>query len=33
MYNFNVYRFANGLVAERSEFIEDERAHDAFWAP
>ena len=32
MYNFNVYRFANGLVAERWEFIEDQRAHDAFWA-
>ena len=32
MHNFNVYRFANGLVAERWEFIEDQKAHDAFWA-
>jgi ketosteroid isomerase-like protein len=32
MCNFNVYRFANGLVAERWEFIEDQEAHDAFWA-
>jgi ketosteroid isomerase-like protein len=33
MHNFNVYRFANGLLAERWEFIEDQQAHDAFWAP
>jgi ketosteroid isomerase-like protein len=33
MHNFNVYRFADGLLAERWEFIEDQEAHDAFWAP
>src|SRR5688500_9513252 len=33
MCNFNVYRFANGVLAERWEFIEDQQAHDAFWAP
>jgi ketosteroid isomerase-like protein len=33
MDNFNVYRFENGLVVERWEFIEDREAHDAFWAP
>ena len=33
MNNFNVYRFADGLLAERWEFLEDQGAHDAFWAP
>jgi uncharacterized protein len=33
MNNFNVYRFANGLLAERWEYLEDQQAHDAFWAP
>lgn len=33
MNNFNVYRFEDGKVAERWEFIEDRAAHDAFWAP
>lgn len=33
MNNFNVYRFANRLLAERWEFLEDQEAHDAFWAP
>ena len=33
MNNFNVYRFRNGLVVERWEFIEDQRDHDAFWCP
>lgn len=33
MDNFNVYRFHNGKVVERWEFIEDRDAHDGFWAP
>ena len=33
MDNFNVYRFEEGLVVERWEFIEDQARHDAFWAP
>jgi ketosteroid isomerase-like protein len=33
MNNFNVYRFSNGLLAERWEFLEDQDAHDAFWSP
>jgi len=33
MDNFNVYRFEDGLVVERWEFIEDQARHDAFWAP
>ena len=33
MDNFNVYRFDNGVVVERWEFIEDRARHDAFWAP
>jgi hypothetical protein len=32
MDNFNVYRFENGQVVERWEFIEDRQSHDAFWA-
>jgi ketosteroid isomerase-like protein len=32
MDNFNVYRFENGQVVERWEFIEDRQGHDAFWA-
>jgi ketosteroid isomerase-like protein len=33
MHNLNVFRFADGLLQERWEFIEDQQAHDAFWAP
>jgi ketosteroid isomerase-like protein len=33
MQNFNVYRFDHGKVVERWEFIEDQDAHDTFWAP
>ncbi|WP_157250372.1 nuclear transport factor 2 family protein [Nonomuraea typhae] len=32
MDNVNVYRFENGLVAERWEVIADQEEHDAFWA-
>ncbi|GAA2833307.1 hypothetical protein [Nonomuraea rubra] len=31
MDDFNVYRFERGLVAERWEYVADQRAHDAFW--
>lgn len=33
MSNINVYRFnEQGRIAERWEFIEDQRAHDDFWS-
>ena len=31
--NINIYRFDDrGLIVERSELLEDEAAHDAFWS-
>lgn len=33
MKNLNVWRFEKGRVAERWEFIEDQRRHDEFWRP
>ncbi len=33
MHNFNVYRFEDGRVVERWEFIEDQQRHDEFWRP
>ncbi len=33
MDNFIVYRFRNGQIVERWEFVDDKQDHDVFWCP